>query len=117
MLPRRGQARQPDVREEGAPDQHVLGLRGPDDDPDHVRAAKPTPAQVRLEIERARLDRALLGALLDFVHGKEAWDARVLRRSHGGFIRFGQLVAMADEARAGQSTVRMIDIRKALDRI
>ena len=79
--------------------------------------ARPTPAQVMLRIERAKLDRAMLGALLDFVHGKQAWDSRVLRRPNGGFVRFGQLVAMADEARAGRSVDRIISIRQALDRI
>ena len=59
----------------------------------------------------------MLGALLDFVHGKQAWDARVLRVPRKGFVRFGQLVAMADEARASRSVDRIITIRQALDRI
>ena len=80
-------------------------------------ATRPTPAQVLLQVERARLDRAMLGALLDFVHGKQAWDAPVLRRPKGGFVRFGQLVAMADEARASRSVDRIVTIRQALDRI
>ena len=79
--------------------------------------SKPTAGQARLRIERAKLDRALLGALLDFAHGKQAWDASVLRRPHGGFVRFAQLVRMADRAHAGRSVATMVEVRKLLGRI
>ena len=79
--------------------------------------AKPSMGQTRLQVERAKLDRALLGALLDFVHGKQAWDAPVIRREKGGFIRFAQLVAMADKARSARSVATMVEVRKALTRI
>ena len=78
---------------------------------------KPTPGQSRLRVERAKLDRAFLGALLDFVHGKQAWDAPVVRRPQGGFYRFGQLVAMADKAHTSRSVDRMVEVRKLLGRI
>jgi hypothetical protein len=78
---------------------------------------KPTPAQALLKVERAKLDRAMLGGLLDFVHGKQAWDAPVLRRPKGGFYRFGQLVAMADRAHSSRSVEQMVEVRKLLGRI
>jgi hypothetical protein len=82
-----------------------------------VGPGKPTTGQSRLRVERAKLDRAYLGALLDFVHGKHAWDAPVVRRAKGGFIRFGQLVDMADRAHTGRSVDRMVQVRKMLGRI
>lgn len=78
---------------------------------------RPTPTQALIQVERAKLDRALLGALLDFVHGKHAWNEPVVRMPRRGFVRFGQLVELADAAHTGGSVDRMVRLRKALGRI
>ena len=75
---------------------------------------RPTPAQAHLNAERDKLDRALLGALLDFTYGRRAWTTPVVRRHHA-WITFGQLVTMADQARTSSSVERIKDIRKKLE--
>jgi len=78
---------------------------------------RPPVGQTRLQVERAKLDRALLGALLDFVHGRHAWDEPVVRMPRRGFVRFGQLVDLADAAHTSRSVDRIVLLRKALGRI
>lgn len=74
---------------------------------------RPTPAQAELAQERDRLDRALLGALLDFTYGRRAWDTPVARE-HRRLITFAQLVDRADKARTSRSVERIRDVRKLL---
>jgi len=74
---------------------------------------RPSPQQALLNHERDRLDRALLGALLDFTYGRRAWNTPVVRRDHA-WITFGQLVHLADHARARSSVDAIKDLRKKL---
>lgn len=74
---------------------------------------RPDLGQAELQVERAKLDRALLGALLDFSYGRRAWSTPVARRHHS-WITFGQLVAQADQARSSRSVERIKVVRKKL---
>lgn len=77
---------------------------------------RPSLAQAELNRERDKLDRALLGALLDFTYGRRAWDTPVAREHHR-LITFAQLVDRADKARTSRSVERITDVRKLLTRL
>jgi hypothetical protein len=79
-------------------------------------ASRPSPQQARLQHERDRLDRALLTSLLDFADGQRAWNTPVIRRGHA-WITYGQLVHLADRARASRSVDRVVDLRTKLERL
>jgi hypothetical protein len=68
----------------------------------------------KLAAEREKLDRELLAALLDFAHGRVAWDTPVATRTDVGRVTFGTLVKLADQARAGTSVDRVMTLRQAL---
>ena len=105
LLPGHRPAREQHVRRGRAARHHRPGVR---------RAQAGGGGGAKLAAEREKLDRELLAALLDFAHGRVAWDTPVATGTDVGKVTFGRLVKLADQARAGTSVDRVMTLRQAL---